>query len=102
MALYSFRSVTVTPAASSTKTRILGSNSSRFSLIGFNLSAQSIFFAATGTAGVLDYYAVSVGGVFAPLAFRDYGTLIQQEIWASTTGGGTSCFFVEIFKQIGS
>jgi len=98
MPLYDSRTVVVSSGAGFSWQQVFGSNPRRLTIsISGSTNAFCKVNNVNGGAANRAYTAVEVFR-YAPIAFRDFGTLMQQEVWVATNPAVADLTITEIFR----
>lgn len=97
MSAYGYRNFQFATAAGNVPLRVIGSNARRLTLL---ISGDVSTFLRVGNSangGTVQAF-ITVSGIAAPpLTYRDFGTLMQYEIWVSSTAAITNLFVTEVY-----
>ena len=98
MAAYDARMVTVATAGGFAQVRVMGANPHRLTLTFAQSGNSQIFVSNRDEGGAIRAYHIVSTNVWGVMSARDFGPLIQDEVWISTQVVVASINVVEIFR----
>lgn len=96
--LFNFRTVSLVTLSVGPGTQFLSSNVNRRTVIIVTETGNIMYIANKAIASFADAFCVGGNSTTLVMPYRDYGPLIQGEIWLLSSAAGKICAVTEVFK----